>query len=163
MAQGTFVGNLLVLGGVLCCALYTVLVRALGVGLDPLLVVAMQQTFALCWVLLLWPIELRIGQPLSLAEVSRPLWLWAGASGIIYYALAFWCYVDALRQVPATLGGPFLNLIPIFGMVGAYMFLGERLGQLQWLGAGITLLSIFLILRESISGANLERRTPTPD
>jgi drug/metabolite transporter (DMT)-like permease len=47
------------------------------------------------------------------------IWLWAIASGIVYYGLAFWFYITALKQTSATLAGLFLNLIPVFGVRGA--------------------------------------------
>jgi len=140
-------GNLLVLAGVFCCALYTVLTRRAGVHVDPLLIVALQQTFAFAWALVIWPIELRNGNMASLATISPSAWFWAAASGIIYYALAFWFYVTGLKKMPASLAGLFLNLIPIFGVGGAYVFLGERLGVIQGFGAVLIAVAVFSILR----------------
>ncbi len=51
--SGSFSGNLLILAGVLCCALYTVLTRRDAVILNPVLLVALQQTAALLWALLI--------------------------------------------------------------------------------------------------------------
>jgi drug/metabolite transporter (DMT)-like permease len=145
--DSSVLGNLLVLAGVFCCALYTVLTRRAGAHADPLLVVALQQTFAMAWALLIWPIELLNGSGVDLAAITPGAWFWAAASGIFYYALAFWFYVTGLKNMPASLAGLFLNLIPIFGVSGAYLFLGERLGIVQWLGAVLILVAVFSILR----------------
>src|SRR6185503_2890878 len=51
-------GNLLIISGVCCCALYTVLTRRMLATSLPLLIVALQQTAALLWALLIWPFEL---------------------------------------------------------------------------------------------------------
>jgi drug/metabolite transporter (DMT)-like permease len=52
----------------------------------------------------------------------------------------------ALKKVPASLAGLFLNLIPIFGIGGAYIFLGERLVAVQWLGAMLILTAVVSII-----------------
>lgn len=137
-------GAILILGGVLCCALYTVLSRRIVTTADPLFIVALQQTVGLIWAAGLWPIE---GSPpsevlsLSMREVL------AGAiSGLMYYVIAFWFYLQALRSVPASTAGMFLNLIPVFGVATAYVFLGERLTTVQWAGAAAILLSVFALL-----------------
>ena len=63
------------------------------------------------------------------------------------YALAFWCYSIGLKQLPASMAGLFLNLIPIFGLGGAYLFLGERLTLVQWIGGTLILLAVIVALR----------------
>lgn len=145
-AVGTMTGNLLILGGVLCCAFYTVLARSTRTTTDPLSAVALQQTFALLWAFAIWPLELRSEQAVNLFQLGLVDWFWAGLSGIIYYALAFWFYLQGLTRVSATLAGAFINLIPLFGIGGAYLFLAERLAPLQWIGAGAILLAVFAIL-----------------
>lgn len=145
--NSSLLGNLLILAGVLCCALYTVLTRRTVAQLDPIVVVALQQTVAFVWALVIWPIELLNLRSISFAAISPSAWAWAAASGIFYYALAFWFYIIGLKKTPASLAGLFLNLIPIFGVGGAYLFLGERLITMQWIGALIILAAVFGIMR----------------
>ena len=152
--DGSLVGNALILGGVLCCALYTVLTRRMVATFEPLALVALQETFALAWALAIWPIELRsVGLP-SLAAIPASAWAWAALSGIVYYALAFWFFLTGLKAVPASLAGLFINLTPIFGIGGAYIFLGERLVAWQWMGAILILIAVLGVLgwpqRESV-------------
>ncbi len=142
--SGSWLGNLLILAGVACCAYYTVLTRRLAADADPLLVIAVQQTFALIWALAIWPVELLRGETVA---ISPSTWLWAAISGLTYYAFAFWFYIVGLKQVPASTAGQFLNLIPIFGVAGAAIFLGERLGLAQWLGAILILAAVAGIVR----------------
>ena len=61
-------------------------------------------------------------------------------------AAAFWIYLKALQTVPATTASIFLNLTPVFGVAGAYILLGERLTQSQWVGAAIILASVIALL-----------------
>lgn len=146
-SSGSFVGNLLILAGVCCCALYTVLTRRDASTLDPVLLLAVQETAALLWALLIWPVELGSGEMINLTAISSSAWLWAVVSGIVYYALAFWFYIIGLKRIPASLAGFFLNLIPIFAVGGAYLFLGERLAAVQWAGAALILVAVMTMLR----------------
>jgi drug/metabolite transporter (DMT)-like permease len=156
-------GNGLILLGVACCALYTVLTRRQATDLDPLLIVALQQSVALVWALAIWPIEWVRGSGVELTSISLATWGWAALSGVLYYALAFWCYIIGLRQLPASLAGLFLNLIPIFGVGGAYLFLGERLTVAQWIGGTLILLAVVLVLRwQCTETATPSVATPTP-
>jgi drug/metabolite transporter (DMT)-like permease len=140
-------GNGLILIGVACCALYTVLTRRMATDLDPLMVVTLQQTLALAWALAIWPFEWARGEGLELTAISPATWGWAAISGVLYYALAFWCYIIGLKQLPASTVGLFLNLIPIFGVGSAYLFLGERLTVVQWVGGALILLAVVMVLR----------------
>ena len=61
--------------------------------------------------------------------------------------LAFWFYIIGLKKISTSLAGLFLNLIPIFGVGGAFIFLGERLFIMQWVGAIIILAAVVGIFR----------------
>ena len=52
-------------------------------------------------------------------HVTAAGWASAIASGILYYALAYWFYLSGLRHVPASLAAVSFYLIPIFGVAGA--------------------------------------------
>jgi len=143
---GQFQGNLLIFGGVLCCAFYTILAQRTRAATTPLIAVTLQQSVALLWALLLLPIEIGWNGMEGWGEITMVTWLWAALSGVIYYALAFWLYLRGLAHVPASLAGIFINLIPIFGIGTAAIFLRERLTAGQWLGAMLILVAVFLIL-----------------
>ncbi len=67
-------------------------------------------------------------------------------SGVLYYGLAYWLYLTGLRSVPASIAAASFYLIPIFGVAGGFLFLGERLEPSQWAGAAIVLAAIGAIL-----------------
>jgi drug/metabolite transporter (DMT)-like permease len=142
---GSLSGAALILAGVLCCALYTVLSRRIAADIDPLFTVALQQTAGLAFALTIWPIELHGGG--DIAPLLSPTILAGGAvAGLLYYAAAFWFYLRALAAVPASTAGLFLNLTPVFGVAIAHLFLGERLDPVQWLGAAAILGAVVAIL-----------------
>lgn len=136
----------LILAGVLCCALYTVLARRLNVETDTLFSLAVQQSAALIWAAALWPFERTLAGTATAFPADGPTWIGSGLAGLIYYALAFWFYLRGLRRVSASLAGAMLNLTPVFGVAGGYLFLGERLAPLQWLGAGLILAAVLALV-----------------
>ncbi|KUM25883.1 hypothetical protein AU467_23790 [Mesorhizobium loti] len=138
-------GSALILAGVLCCAVYTILARNLIA--DPLFTVAVQQSVALGWMLAIWPLELRSIDPPSIADVPLRDIATVILSGLLYHALAYWLYLRALRSMLASVAGSFFNLIPVFGLTGSFVFLGERLTLLQWLGAALIVGAAMAVLR----------------
>lgn len=135
----------LILSGVLCCALYTVLMRRLAASYDPLMATAIQQTAGLAWALAIWPLSGE-GGAAEIALLSGETLAAGALSGFMYYAAAFWFYLSALRTVSATTAGIFLNLTPLFGIATAWLFLHERLSALQWAGAAVIVASVVVLL-----------------
>jgi drug/metabolite transporter (DMT)-like permease len=131
--------------GVMCCAIYTVFSRRILANFHPLFVVALQQTVALVWVISIWPFEAK-GQGIQqLIGLSSAEWLVGALTGLMYYAFAYWLYLIGLRSIAASRAASFLSLIPLFGIAAAYLFLGERLSTLQWLGACMILAAVLTI------------------
>jgi drug/metabolite transporter (DMT)-like permease len=146
-AQGFSIGSqaygaALILLGVLCCAIYTVMSRDIAASIDPMAIVAIQQTVGLVWALSIWPFELEQSAVTELLRLSGAQLIGGLISGLMYYAFAFWFYLNGLRSMTAGRAGNFFNLIPIFGIALAYLLLGEHLSAIQWAGAAIILVSV---------------------
>ena len=137
-------GIALTLAAVLACAFYTVLTRRLLLDDSSLVVVLGQQ--ALAFVLVL--VALLVGGVTGWYETSIPMvpgtLALAAASGVVYYGLAFVCYVAGLRHVPAAVAASVLPLIPVWGLAAAFL-VGDRLGPVQWLGASIVGLAVLAV------------------
>lgn len=131
---GNFLGIAFTLAGVAACAMYTVITRKWMNDDSTLTVIAAQQVCAFIFALIVLAIFLMTGEPVAIASWSSGAWVSAVASGLLYYALAFWLYLTGLRRIPAALAGLFLNLIPVFG-VGTGYLIGERLSSFQSLGS----------------------------
>lgn len=140
-------GTLLLLGAVLCCAFYTVFSRKLSEMVDPVTTVAIQQSAGLVWALAVLASGTRFGAPVDFLDLTPGLLAAAVISGLLYYAAAYCLYIAALRHVPAAIAGSYFNVIPVFGIGLAYLFLGERLTFIQWLGAAAILLSGYMLVR----------------
>lgn len=144
-ATGDALGIALTLAAVSCCALYSVLTRRLLLDDAALSVVLVQQLAALAFAIALAAVvELTRGTGWQPGGLSWTTWAAAAGSGVLYYGLAFWFYLAALRQLPASVAGAFLPLIPVFGVAAGFL-VGERLLGRQWLGAALVLGAILVV------------------
>ncbi len=150
--EGSSLGDALVVLGTLFAALYVIATRKLVMTLDPLPLSALQQSVGLLWTLGVLALALALGAVnLGLRDIPLEVLLFAAFSGIVQYALAFWFYLFALRRLPASVAAFYLTLIPVFGVGAAYLFLGETLTGVQWLGAVLIVVSVTLISRTQSS------------
>ncbi|MCG8349813.1 MAG: DMT family transporter [Chloroflexales bacterium] len=144
--RGSVGGDLLILLGTLAAALYVVATRRLLGDREPLTLTLVQQTVGLFGVAALWLAASFFQHPVAaLPPVAPSIFLQAIISGIIQYALAFWLYLIALRGLPASIAAFYLTLIPLFGVGGASVFLGERLTFWQGIGAACILGTLILL------------------
>ncbi|MGH3880895.1 MAG: DMT family transporter [Actinophytocola sp.] len=68
-----------------------------------------------------------------------PQLLAAAAVGVGAFAIAYLAYNYAVGKVSVGLAGVALNLIPLFGVVSAVLFLGETVGPTQWIAGALLL------------------------
>ena len=148
-AGGQLVGIALTVAGVACCAAYTVITRRFlpGTTDGTAPVVFGQQAYALGFALVVAAAVAVAGGQIVPESVTPIGLASAVGSGVLYYAAAYWFYLSALRSVPASFAAVSFYLIPIFGVAGAYLLLGERLDARQWIGAVIVLAAVFAIVR----------------
>ncbi|HEV8282043.1 MAG TPA: DMT family transporter [Candidatus Limnocylindrales bacterium] len=144
---GEFAGVALTLAGVACCAAYTVITRRfIPNAAETSQVVLSQQAHAVLLALVLIALVALLGGQVVPTRLT-PLGLASAVgSGVLYYAGAYWFYLGALRRVPASIAAPSFYLIPIVGLAGGAVLLGERLAPSQWLGAAIVLGSVLAIV-----------------
>ena len=144
---GEWPGIVLTLIGVGFCAAYTVIARRSVAGADSTAqVVLAQQVYALSVVVPLVAVTFAIGG-LGTINPSAGGLLSAVVSGVLYYTAAYWFYLGALRAVPASIASASFYLIPVFGLAGSFVLLGERLEPYQWLGVAIVVAAVALIVR----------------
>jgi drug/metabolite transporter (DMT)-like permease len=149
--SSAFWGNLLVLMGIACAALYVVLNQREIPNLQPVVMVGLQQLVGLLMALIALGLAWRLGEPIMLEPLAWWAWGLLALTGVIQYALAFGLYFTAQRNMPANETALYLTLTPVFGLAGSVMFLGERLNPTQWFGASVIVASIALM---AISSSN---------
>jgi len=149
-STGTPLGVALTVAGVACCAVYTVVTRRWILSADSTAqVVVAQQAYALGLAVVLVAALWFVGGAVRPESVSPAGWASAIGSGVLYYAVAYWLYLAALRNVPASIAAVSFYLIPVFGVAGGFLFLGDRLQPSQWAGALVVLAAIAVILRRT--------------
>ncbi len=160
-AAGTAAGIGLTVAAVAACAVYTVLARRLLLDDASVSVALAQQVAALGFAVVLLLVVRMAGNPGGAADLAAlPLqtWVAAAGSGVLYYGLAFWLYLAALRRVPASVAGSFITLVPVFGVAGGYA-VGDRLSERQWIGAAVVVVAMLLV---AVHEGRAERSVPTP-
>jgi drug/metabolite transporter (DMT)-like permease len=141
------IGVALTLAGVACCAVYSVVTRRFIPGATETgQVVLAQQAHALVVALLLVVVVGLAGGGIVPTGVTPVGLLSAVGSGALYYAGAYWFYLDALRRVPASVAAASFYLIPIVGVAAGALALGERLEPSQWIGALMVLGAVLAIV-----------------
>ena len=135
------VGNLFIFGGVLAWAVYTVQGKKL-VSTFPWLVITTASISAGMLFLLPFAIgELWLqGMPHLRADGLFELLYLGAASSALGYAL--WNY--GLRFLDASEAAPYINLIPVVGLLLSVILLHEPLSLIQAVGGALTLFGVWL-------------------
>ncbi|ASJ75621.1 DMT family transporter [Granulosicoccus antarcticus] len=67
--------------------------------------------------------------------------------GVLSSAFTFGLMAIAMQSVPAPRASIILSMETVFAALAGYLFLGERLPGVAWLGAGLILLAVFMVQR----------------
>jgi drug/metabolite transporter (DMT)-like permease len=145
-------GVLFALGGAFAYALYVLLAEHVVGGRDPVSLLAWGFIFAsVFWAILVpwWSFPLhRITATTSLLGHLHawhlPVWALAAWMVVLGTIAPFFLLVSALRHLTATRVGIVAMLEPVAGALFAWAWLGESLGAVQLVGAGIVLGAIVL-------------------
>jgi drug/metabolite transporter (DMT)-like permease len=138
--QTSLLGGLLALGGTLCASMYVIATRRFGEGEEqhPVLVTALQQSFGLFWMLVMLAGALWLGvEQIEWSMFTPTIVLQIVLNGILGYSLSYVLFLYALQHLSAGIASSYLLLIPVFGVLGASLFLGEQLILAQLVGGGV--------------------------
>jgi drug/metabolite transporter (DMT)-like permease len=132
---GTAAGDLLVAGGVLSASLYTIVAKRFDDGSDALSLTAWQFTVATLVSLLVTIARWTAGAGTGTVSAAPRFWLAAVLVGAGGFGVSFLLFNMVIVQVDAGRAAVLLNLIPVFGVVSAVIFLGEGVTGRDGLGA----------------------------
>jgi drug/metabolite transporter (DMT)-like permease len=138
---GSWAGDGLVVASVAAAALYVVVASRQVATVAPLPAALTQQTWALGFVIVS---HLVLTGPVLWPSATVGHLLLAAAAGILNYALPFWLYLTALTRMPVARAATYLTLIPVFGVLGAVLVLGERVMWLDLVG-GVLVVGCLLV------------------
>lgn len=138
-------GDLWMLGAVLTWGLYTVGLQWRPQGVDPMLMLAALTVIGLALLAPIYAWELASGRhiQLSFTAVSDILYtgIFPGFIGYVFYNAG----VAAVGPSRASL---FIHLMPVFGIILAAIFLGERPQSYHFIGIGLVFAGILLTTRK---------------
>jgi drug/metabolite transporter (DMT)-like permease len=109
-------------------------------GKTSVLALSQIQYLVMVVVTLLWALP----QLPKIPSLSTNAWLVLLYLGVVCTALPTVLQVWAQRRVPAYLAGLLFMLEPVFVSLLAFVWLGERLGSLDWLGAGLVFAALLV-------------------
>lgn len=128
-------GELLILGCVVCWVSYTLLGRVLLTGVDALITTT-AVTSAIGAVLLL-VVSLWVDGAAGLhAAVRSSASVWATMLFLSWgtTALAYAWYFDGVKALGAGAASGYITLVPVIGVVISALLLGERIEAFMWMG-----------------------------
>lgn len=124
-------GDVLLLGGITAWSGYTVFARSLVQHASPLRVTAVSMLFAAAGLLVVnGPALLRQ----DFAAVPPGSWLAILYASALSNGVAYAGYLWSVRRIGAARTSLFNNLGPVLTALGAWLFLGEVWGPMQWFG-----------------------------
>lgn len=136
-------GDLLIVLATLFAAGYVIASSVIAADFPAATLAAAQQMVGLGFALLLLALLGATGRDAgAFRDIPAPLLAYAALSGVVQYALAFWLYLTGLRHLSAGAAGLWLALTPVFGLVGAWAWLGEAPGGATIAGAALIIAAI---------------------
>jgi len=136
-----WLGQLLLVGAVICEAAYTVIGKKLTGSLGPKRITSLINLWGFA---LTTPFGLYLAWHFDFAAVGWGTW-----ALLLFYALAacmwtVWLWMTGLKAVPAAQGGVFSVLLPVSAALVGVLVLGESLTGLQLFAFAIALASVLL-------------------
>lgn len=152
---GSLWGNLLVLGAVLCEAVFLVLARVAATRLSPMTASAL--TVSLGFLTFL-PAAVYEGLAFPWGRVSVEGWLAVLYYGLFGTAAAYLLWYRGVAQVQASAAGVFAGLMPVAAVGLSWLVLGEAVRPAHLLGVVLVLGAIGLLTRRGqLSGHSRTR------
>jgi drug/metabolite transporter (DMT)-like permease len=128
----TLRGDLLMLGGVLCWATYSVASQPILKRHSPLVVIALTFSVgAMSYVLVMTPILTRV----AWGSVSAYSWFLMFSSALLALNLSYWIWYTGLKKLGGSRTSVYSYLTPIVAIVVAAIWLGEPISSNQVAGA----------------------------
>ncbi|MBT3069034.1 DMT family transporter [Rhodoferax sp. U11-2br] len=137
----SWLGNLLVMGAVVCEAAYAVIGKKLTGTVSPKRITALINLWGFA---LMTPMGLYAAWAFDFSGVAIPIWLL-----LVFYALAasvwtVWLWMTGLKTVPASQAGVFTVMLPISAAAVGVLVLDETLTGMQLLAFGLCLSGVVL-------------------
>lgn len=138
-APAPLLGNFFEVLAMLCATGYTLLLKHLSARYSAFFLTAMQAFIGALFFLPLAAVSAAVP-----GEISRLGWGAVIYLGVVVTVGAYGLYNFGVSRLPANQASSFINLIPVFTLLFATVFLGERLSHGQMLAAGLVFVGVAL-------------------
>jgi drug/metabolite transporter (DMT)-like permease len=143
----TLEGDLYMFGACLSWVIYIILSRNLHRRLSEIAITAYQSVFGTLFLIPLALLEMRHWVPITLSAGLNLAYL-----AVFCSALSNFLYVFALSRLGPIAVSPYINLIPVIGVLGGVVILGESLALTQVCGGVVILAGVLLVSRKQPVG-----------
>lgn len=148
-ARNMIWGDALVVLATMFATGYVVLSARLATDFPPAVLAGGQQTVGFVFAVAVYGGSQFAGVSGSIwTDMSAANLAYAAFSGVVQYAIPFWLYLIGLRVLSAGAAGLYLTLTPVFGIAGAYVWLGEQPSGLMLAGACVIVAAVIAGYRE---------------
>ena len=134
-------GDLMIFAANLFWAIYTVFGRPLLDRISPLKLTSLAMIFGTAFFL---PFCARDMAALTVQAVSGKAWILLICSSLFALVICYIIWFASVRRVGSSKTAIYGNMVPVFAVVSAYFFLGERITFLQAGGAVIIFTGVYL-------------------
>jgi drug/metabolite transporter (DMT)-like permease len=141
--SGSVIGYIYMLGSAISWVFYSFLTRKLFAKRSRIYIVFWQSFFGFIGFI-----------PFALSEMSQwgnptpSVWMHIIFLGICCSALAYWLYAMSMEYLGVSIASMFINLIPVVTVIFGFFMLGDRLSILQWTGAALIMIGVYLAMME---------------
>ena len=139
-------GEAAIMGCVISWSAYSLIGRSVLKSMTPLSAVFYSAVFGS---LMLLPATMIDGVPPDPSSYSSQDWLSLLFLGILGTAAGFSLYYRAITKIGAPRSGVFINLVPLFSIVLAWLFLGETVNISVLIGGTILMSGVYLTNKKS--------------
>ena len=139
-AINPLLGNTLEFLAMICGAGYAISARHLSAKFSPLFLTAIQ---AFVGAIFFLPFAIYEYNTMEM-HITQSAFLWTLYLGVVVTLGGYGMFNFALGRIEASKASVFINLIPIFAVIAAYILLGERLKFVQFLASGLILTGLFI-------------------
>ena len=136
LSRETFIGDALVLVGMLCWSLYSVASQPLLERHSPLVVTGLSMAMGTAFYL---AVAIEPMLRTDWAHISRTSWLMLVASSLLALAVAYMIWTTAVQRIGSARTSVYSNLTPVVATAIGVLLLGERVSRWQLAGATLIL------------------------
>jgi drug/metabolite transporter (DMT)-like permease len=144
-------GDLFMFGACISWVVYIILSKNLHQRLSEIAITAYQSLFGTAFLVPFALLEMRQWVPITLAAGLNLVYL-----AVFCSALSNFLYVYSLSALGPIAVSPYINLIPVVGVLGGVVLLGESLVWSQIVGGAVILAGVLLVSRQRPASSPIE-------